>query len=305
MTGGPSAAAARRSVVEDAIERMARAVPDQAWRWVILDRPDLVGPVLDAAGVPRSGQLVIARFSPELEHVRHTFQAPVGATLLGHLLRESGLCPLDVVLSAGVAAAVTLAIGAPVEADVAGLIVVSAPVEGVRAADVEPKATLAVNSWDGYRFTPAPLEVPTLPPMERFRTFGICGSCLEAGACRLGAVTRIDADGVVRGSVTIPEEYAGSPGLAHGGFVATIFDDVLSRVAAHNVLAAMTGTYEVAFRGPVPTRSRLSIEATLDSVAGRKRVVSARLRDKQGKVLAEGSGTWIEVTAVPETRGEG
>jgi acyl-coenzyme A thioesterase PaaI-like protein len=292
----------RRAAIEHALERLARAAPALSHRWVVLDRPDLVGPVAAAAGLDGTGRQVIAQFAPTADPPAGDGYSSQGASLLDHLLTEEGLVAVRPEPTPVLESEVRRAVGAPAEAPLVSVVLVGAPVVGTSASATAPASILAVNGWEGFGFTPEAAEVPTLPPMERFRTYGICGSCLKYGACRLGSVTRIDDDGVLRGSVTIPEEYAGSPGLAHGGFVATIFDDVLSRIGAHGVLAAMTGTYEVAFRGPVPTQSRLTIDATLDSVSGRKRLVSSRIRDHEDEVLAEASGTWIEVKTVPKTK---
>jgi uncharacterized protein (TIGR00369 family) len=99
--------------------------------------------------------------------------------------------------------------------------------------------------------------------------------------------------------LTLDGRFEGWVGIAHGGIVATILDEVMawSLVAEDNwgVTARMT----VEFRRPIQVGSRVRAEGWI--VRSRKRIVetAARIVDRSGTVLATAEGTYL---AADETR---
>ena len=67
---------------------------------------------------------------------------------------------------------------------------------------------------------------------------------------------------------TIPDTYHGPPGMAHGGIVATLFDEI-SCAAAAWVFGwfAVTGELPVRYQHPVPVETPLQWEARVTSPA--------------------------------------
>jgi hypothetical protein len=76
--------------------------------------------------------------------------------------------------------------------------------------------------------------------------------CMELG---------IDADGVLRGAVTLGLAYEGPPGCVHGGFLSLLFDQLLGQVNLGHGLPAMTGSLTVRYRRPTPLLTALTLEA--------------------------------------------
>jgi len=81
----------------------------------------------------------------------------------------------------------------------------------------------------------------------------------------------------VTGHVTLDESFGGGPGRAHGGAVATIFDEALGRANVAAGLSGMTVALEVRFRAGAPLGVPLRVTARCDRVEGRKRFTSGEL----------------------------
>jgi acyl-coenzyme A thioesterase PaaI-like protein len=106
-----------------------------------------------------------------------------------------------------------------------------------------------------------------------------------------------DGPAACRAEVTLDERFQGFPGIAHGGIVATLLDEVLGRAGlAGNPLRLMyTGTLEIKYRQPVPLKQRLLLTSRLEKDRGRVVTASGELRTEAGVVLAEATGTLLEL----------
>ena len=95
---------------------------------------------------------------------------------------------------------------------------------------------------------------------------GLCGGCQALKRCRLG-VTSIELgdDGVLRVAVTCPPEREGLPGVAHGGWTADLFDDVLGRRLSLAGMFRVTRVLTVEYVRPVPIGRPLFLTAHLVS----------------------------------------
>jgi len=96
---------------------------------------------------------------------------------------------------------------------------------------------------------------------------------------------------------TIPDEYQGYPGIAHGGIVAAILDEVLGRTAmiGNPNRFFMTAKMELKYRQPVPLNTQLSIVGI--PLLDRGRLLQARgeIRLPDGKVAAEATMTLVDL----------
>ncbi len=124
----------------------------------------------------------------------------------------------------------------------------------------------------------------------------LCRGCRERGFCRfgVGGFTASGAEGA-DARVRCPAGYEAGPRIAHGGWTAAMFDDVLGRFLAHRGLAAVTGSLSVDFLRPVPIEEDLVASVRIASHEGRRWNVegSLRLAGAEG-VLARATGIWIE-----------
>ena len=83
-------------------------------------------------------------------------------------------------------------------------------------------------------------------------------------------------DSVVR--VTLGPAHEGSPGVAHGGVVAALFDEELGQTLPAIGVLAYTATLQIEYVAPAPIGKLLEFRASIASIDGRK-------------VEVEGSGT--------------
>ena len=64
----------------------------------------------------------------------------------------------------------------------------------------------------------------------------------------------------------------------HGGALPLVFDDLMGRLANAGLAPARTAYLNVSYRNITPIEARLTIEARLESVQGRKRLLRGELR---------------------------
>lgn len=124
-----------------------------------------------------------------------------------------------------------------------------------------------------------------------------CRGCQVADRpCRFGA-NHFDAissdEGVAR--VTCPADFDGGPEVAHGGWIAGVFDDVLGRFLSHGGVKSVTATLSVSFLMPVPVERPLIVKTRIVSREGRRITMSGTLRlDGETQDRAAAEGVWVE-----------
>jgi acyl-coenzyme A thioesterase PaaI-like protein len=98
----------------------------------------------------------------------------------------------------------------------------------------------------------------------------------------------------VEGTVTFPPVMVGAPGLAHGGMVALLLDELLGITNVVNGMGAMTGTLTVRYRVPTPAGRALTLSGEITGTERRK--VFARGEIRLGDVVtAEADGIFVQV----------
>jgi acyl-coenzyme A thioesterase PaaI-like protein len=100
--------------------------------------------------------------------------------------------------------------------------------------------------------------------------------------------------------VAIPRRFQGWDGIAHGGIVSTILDEVMAWSLVDHDNWGVTARLSVEFKRPVPLERPVRAEGRI--VEGRRRVIrtEARLFDPAtGETLATAEGTYV---AAPEDR---
>ena len=90
--------------------------------------------------------------------------------------------------------------------------------------------------------------------------------------------------------VNIPAAYQGYPGIAHGGIVAAILDEVSGRAImmdANETPFWVTAKLEIRYREPTPTESPLEAVGWVEERRRRSAQVAGELRREDGTVTAE------------------
>ncbi len=126
-----------------------------------------------------------------------------------------------------------------------------------------------------------------------------CFGCGDDNAAGLHLKFFIDEDGRVLCRFRLSAQFQGPPGHAHGGIIATLLDEAMSKANRRRNITAMTRHMSIDYLRPVPLHSNLLLEGWSESDvgSGRKHRCSAELRDTSGTVLASGTGIFVEVTA--------
>ncbi len=122
-----------------------------------------------------------------------------------------------------------------------------------------------------------------------------CFGCGQANPVGLHLEFFLAEDSAVVSFATIADTYEGPPGYLHGGIIATLLDEAMSKAVRACGLVAMTRRLEVDYLRPVPSGSPIRIEGRVVRGDGRKHWTEARILDANGVVIAEGKGLFIEI----------
>ncbi len=107
--------------------------------------------------------------------------------------------------------------------------------------------------------------------------------------------------------VELTELHQGAPGYIHGGLIATLLDEAMSKLNRPLGLLAMTRHMEVDYLRPAPIRQPLTLSGRHLRREGRKLFHAAELHDGGGNLLARSTGLWIVVprSVLPLAAGAG
>ncbi|HUX44030.1 MAG TPA: PaaI family thioesterase [Terracidiphilus sp.] len=122
-----------------------------------------------------------------------------------------------------------------------------------------------------------------------------CFGCGPANPGGLYLEFFVAPDGAVICPATVPDTFEGHPGYLHGGIIATLLDETMSKSVRALGLIAMTRHLEVDYRLPVPSSTAIQLEGQVVRSEGRKHWSEARIRDSEGKILARSKGLFVEV----------
>ena len=144
--------------------------------------------------------------------------------------------------------------------------------------------------WLGTDFQIAPDE----------HGIALCGACRRLGLCRLGITSKeVDDDGRGRATLQSPDSVEGAPGVAHGGWTAGVFNEIMGHLPLWRDVVAMTASLQVEYVRPVPIKRALLGYANVVDQDGEKWRISGELQlASTAEVLARAEGVWIEREAV-------
>jgi acyl-coenzyme A thioesterase PaaI-like protein len=108
----------------------------------------------------------------------------------------------------------------------------------------------------------------TEPAFNAFTADGslLCHGCGPAGQCRFGiSDVRLDDDGTIRAATICSPAFEGAPGMAHGGWIAAVLDEITGFLTILRAGFAVTASLHVDFKRPVPLNEPLVLVAREDS----------------------------------------
>jgi uncharacterized protein (TIGR00369 family) len=94
----------------------------------------------------------------------------------------------------------------------------------------------------------------------------------------------------------LSKKYSGPPGHCHGGIIATILDDAMSKLNQLREQPAATARMTVDYIKPVPLNRPLRVESWEVSRRGRRLTRRAEINDGQGTVLARSRGVFVMIS---------
>jgi acyl-coenzyme A thioesterase PaaI-like protein len=96
------------------------------------------------------------------------------------------------------------------------------------------------------------------------------------------------------GYVTFGRFYLGGNGAVHGGAIPLAFDELMSGLANTGQVPCRSAYLHVNYRSITPIETRLRIEAHVESEEGRKRILSASIRNGETR-CADAEGLFVAV----------
>jgi uncharacterized protein (TIGR00369 family) len=136
--------------------------------------------------------------------------------------------------------------------------------------------------------------VEQLTPMEHSAQ-NCCFGCGLANPTGLHLKFLLTGNGDVVSLPTIPDRFEGMPGYLHGGIIATLLDETMSKSVRARGLTAVTGQMEIRYLRPVRSATPIRLEGRLLRSEGRKHWTEARIVEPEGRLLAQATGLFIEL----------
>jgi uncharacterized protein (TIGR00369 family) len=134
----------------------------------------------------------------------------------------------------------------------------------------------------------------------------VCFGCGKANAAGMHLEFSFDEEQrKVLGTFSLGERYQGAPGIIHGGIVALVLDEGLSKVSRFYGVRAVTAELKVEYLRPVRVGQELRVEAYQERSEGRQLYHAGEIRDGKGSVLARARGRFVVVDAQRFVRGGG
>ncbi|MGB9147949.1 MAG: PaaI family thioesterase [Acidobacteriaceae bacterium] len=104
-----------------------------------------------------------------------------------------------------------------------------------------------------------------------------------------------DADGAIVCHPRLARRFTGPPGHAHGGIIATLLDEAMSKANRARGIVAMTRQLDVQYLRPVPLGAPLTLTARHLEAHGRRHHCEAHLADASGQTLATATAVFVAI----------
>jgi len=103
---------------------------------------------------------------------------------------------------------------------------------------------------------------------------------------------RKEDDARLVATLVFSSAFEGGPGLAHGGYVAAAFDELLGLTQSLTGEAGMTGRLKVRYRSPCPLNTELWMEGRVHKREGRN-IVARGTMHAGDRLVADGEATFV------------
>ena len=130
-----------------------------------------------------------------------------------------------------------------------------------------------------------------------------CFGCGPANLAGMQLEFLLAADGSTVCLPTVPDAFEGPPGYVHGGIIATLLDETMSKAVRAHGFTAMTRQLEIEYLRPVPSGAPIRIEGRVTRSEDRRHWTEATICSAAGTTLATAKGMFVQVRASRLTGG--
>lgn len=135
-------------------------------------------------------------------------------------------------------------------------------------------------------------------PKRKHLSHGAQNQCFGCGPAN-PEVLRLDftaeEDGTVYCETAIPARFQGPANHVHGGIIATLLDEIMSKGNRFLGVTAMTRHMEIEYLRPVPLDTPILLRGRTVRFEGRKYWCEGEIQDQHGTVLAKSKALFIAV----------
>ncbi|HXC33792.1 MAG TPA: PaaI family thioesterase [Verrucomicrobiae bacterium] len=129
-----------------------------------------------------------------------------------------------------------------------------------------------------------------LDPKPDNPCFG-CGGA-NARGMRL-AFEQDDARQRIVGRFRLGEEYQGGSGFLHGGIIALLLDEAMSKASRFHSVSAVTAELRVEYKRPIRVDTEIVVEGFVARREGRQLYHEGEIRNEAGELMARGEGRFV------------
>lgn len=122
-----------------------------------------------------------------------------------------------------------------------------------------------------------------------------CFGCGQANPTGLHLEFLLAEDQSVVCHAAVPDTFEGPVGYVHGGIIATLLDETMSKSVRARGITAMTRNMEIDYLRPIPSGADIRLEGRVVRDEGRKHWTEAKILDSEGTTLASGKGLFIQL----------
>jgi uncharacterized protein (TIGR00369 family) len=123
-----------------------------------------------------------------------------------------------------------------------------------------------------------------------------CFGCGGANARGLHlAFEQDDARQRIVGRFRLGEEFQRGTGFLHGGIIALLLDEVMSKASRFHGERAVTADLRVEYKRPIRTGQEIVVEGFVARRDGRQLYHEGEIRNEAGDLLARGEGRFVVI----------
>jgi len=97
------------------------------------------------------------------------------------------------------------------------------------------------------------------------------------------------------GRFCLGEEFQGGSGYLHGGIIALLLDEVMSKASRFHAQHAVTAELRVEYKRPIRVNTDIIVEGFVTRREGRQLYHEGEIRNQAGDLLARGDGRFVVI----------